>query len=474
MAAEVGQPSGSARIGAASAPPRRLVTQLLGAFPSGSRVLKNFLALLGADALSKCVTIFTLGYLTRTIDHDTFGRIAFAESLLLTALLVSDVGFEWYGVREIARAPGTVRTVVTTLCSLRCAVFLCTISAFALLPLFLQPTDVRTITWLFGLSLLPNALLLEWVFCGLERMGIVAVERLVRSGVYSIFVVALIHGNASAPVVPLIYFVATSAGTALLLVVYVHSFGWPKVRWQPRAWRTVLGKSTPFASNVLLLRGFYSVSMLVLGLYQSESAVAVFSAAYRPILVLGPVGGYLMTAVFPPLMRSGSEPSAGLPKHSRRLVTIVLVCAAPVLAASFTYAEDVMRTLFGAEYTTGGHSFRILGASVFLAWLGMAYATLLMAIDRTRRFSVRPGTPGARQQSPRTIRSTGTPACEAAERSAQISGSSSWFIFATIRAGRPARWCSISRSISRSKLARICTGATSSDWKNGVRARPVR
>ena len=59
-------------------------------------------------------------------------------------------------------------------------------------------------------------------------------------------------------------------------------------------------------------------------------------------------------------------------------------------------------------------------------------------IERMRMFSVRPGTPGARQQKPRTIRSIGTPACEARDSSAHISGSSSWFIFATIRAGRPA------------------------------------
>ena len=45
---------------------------------------------------------------------------------------------------------------------------------------------------------------------------------------------------------------------------------------------------------------------------------------------------------------------------------------------------------------------------------------------------------------------------------AQISGSSSWFILQTIRAGRPASWFAISRSISSTNLARMCSGATSS------------
>ena len=58
-------------------------------------------------------------------------------------------------------------------------------------------------------------------------------------------------------------------------------------------------------------------------------------------------------------------------------------------------------------------------------------------IERMRMFSVWPGTPGRRQQNPRTIRSIGTPAFEASHRASIMSGSSSWFILAMMRAGFP-------------------------------------
>jgi len=47
------------------------------------------------------------------------------------------------------------------------------------------------------------------------------------------------------------------------------------------------------------------------------------------------------------------------------------------------------------------------------------------AIERMRIPSLRPGTPGRRQQKPRTTRSTGTPAQPASHRASIISGSSS-------------------------------------------------
>jgi len=95
-------------------------------------------------------------------------------------------------------------------------------------------------------------------------------------------------------------------------------------------------------------------------------------------------------------------------------------------------------------------------------------------IERTRMFSVRPGTRGRRQQKPRIIKSIGTPASDARHKASIMSGSSSWFILATIRAGRPARWFSIPCCISSSKRGRMVVGATRSAEQCGATACPVR
>src|SRR6476660_3317677 len=53
--------------------------------------------------------------------------------------------------------------------------------------------------------------------------------------------------------------------------------------------------------------------------------------------------------------------------------------------------------------------------------------------DRTRIVSESPGTPGRRQQMPRTRRSIGVPAADAAYSSSMASGSTNAFIFITMR-----------------------------------------
>ena len=75
-------------------------------------------------------------------------------------------------------------------------------------------------------------------------------------------------------------------------------------------------------------------------------------------------------------------------------------------------------------------------------------------------FSEIPGTPGRRQQIPRTLRSTRTPAREASYSARMHPASTSEFIFSAIRAASPDRWASTVASISPMIWSRIVVGET--------------
>jgi len=92
----------------------------------------------------------------------------------------------------------------------------------------------------------------------------------------------------------------------------------------------------------------------------------------------------------------------------------------------------------------------------------------------TRMRSLTSGSPGRRQQIPRTIKSMSTPARDARYNAAMTSASVIAFIFATMRAGRPARACSDSRAINSRNRSRSPYGATISDRNVFWRENPVR
>src|SRR4051812_6241351 len=81
--------------------------------------------------------------------------------------------------------------------------------------------------------------------------------------------------------------------------------------------------------------------------------------------------------------------------------------------------------------------------------------------ETTEMFSLTSGTPGTRQQMPRMLSSTGTPACEARYRARMQRRSTSAFIFIAMRASRPSRLAWTVRSICSRIPSRRNVGATS-------------
>ncbi|PAV67574.1 hypothetical protein WR25_22199 [Diploscapter pachys] len=83
-------------------------------------------------------------------------------------------------------------------------------------------------------------------------------------------------------------------------------------------------------------------------------------------------------------------------------------------------------------------------------------------IDFTRIFSDMPGTPGRRQQMPRMISSTATPAPLASYNLSMMIGSTRLFIFAQTAPGLPLRALAISTSICSSSVLRRSRGLSAS------------
>ena len=79
-------------------------------------------------------------------------------------------------------------------------------------------------------------------------------------------------------------------------------------------------------------------------------------------------------------------------------------------------------------------------------------------IERTLMFSDRPGTPGRRQQMPRTTAATFTPAREASYSLSISRSSTSEFILSQMPPGLPSRANMISRSISSPMTLRVVSG----------------
>ncbi|MGH9196782.1 MAG: oligosaccharide flippase family protein, partial [Acidimicrobiia bacterium] len=69
--------------------------------PRGGLV-RNYLSLTAANALSQLLTFVTIVYLARTLGVERFGEVSFAQALIVYFRLVSDCGLEILGTRMVS------------------------------------------------------------------------------------------------------------------------------------------------------------------------------------------------------------------------------------------------------------------------------------------------------------------------------------------------------------------------------------
>jgi len=157
------------------------------------RITKNFTSLLLSNVLSQVLILWAVVQLARVLGPEHFGKYIFAQVIALYFLYLADFGLQTLGTREVARqretgsAPLIGRILLVRL-GLAAAVYLLLLSAVWTVPM---TEEVRELISLFGLIVFPAALLLEWVFQGMEEMEYVGIGRIARGFVYALLISAV-------------------------------------------------------------------------------------------------------------------------------------------------------------------------------------------------------------------------------------------------------------------------------------------
>jgi len=145
----------------------------------GTRLGTNILSLYAVQGLNYLLPLLILPYLLRVLGPKSYGSIAFAQSLMSYAVMLTDYGFNLSATRAISLARDDPRelarilwsTLVAKLLLLAASVAVLTL-VVALVPQFRQQWPLFAVC---GLAVVGSCVFPQWYFQGLERMRIIAV-----------------------------------------------------------------------------------------------------------------------------------------------------------------------------------------------------------------------------------------------------------------------------------------------------------
>ncbi len=353
------------------------------------RVTRNFATLAACQAAAGLLALLSLRILATRLGPEGFGRACFAEAMLAYFILLSNMGLDTLGIREVARRGGEAADYVRQISLVRLALSLAGCAALAGAGL-VMPVDgtTRGLIALYGLALLPLALSLEWLFQGTQQMQFSGLFLIVREGVFVGLVATFIRGPGDVLLVPAFYGVSRSAAVLLLWGVYVRRFG---CGWRPGAtgWAVLLRESWPIGLSQFIGLAMYPLGTTLLGLISGPAAVGEYNAATRPLFFVLMLGGAYSMAVYPAAAGLYDRDRAGLAAFVRRAGWRSASVAAAVGAGGTLLSGPVIELLYpGGAYARTAAVFGVFSWAVGAALVNGVYSKALLACHGQRAYLV--------------------------------------------------------------------------------------
>lgn len=357
------------------------------AVSTGRQILKNAGALVLARGVTASLTLVTLAYLGRVLGPEPFGILGVGVALVAYFALPVNLGLNVYGAREVARDTRRVPILTGRILSLRLSILLLVLALYlATVSLLGKPLLFKTVLALQGLTLVGYAITLEWVFQGIERMGILAVRNVAAALVTFGLALTLVQAPDDLLWAAIVTPAAIVLANAWLLVTYWRAYGGVRLRLEPTAWKTMLRPGFSIMTSLFMISIYTHMDQLMLGLIRTEQEAGWYAASYR-LLMAALIPADILFQAFLPALSSAADDQAGRRARGRVFVQALLTIGLPVALLGWALAEWLLVLVFGASYAAAGGVFGVLMLNAGVAYASLALGHPLLAWNRERAYA---------------------------------------------------------------------------------------
>jgi len=355
----------------------------------GIRLIKNFLSLMVGNIISKLLTFLGFVIIARNLGPENFGKINFAQAISTYFLIFTHLGLTTFGTREIANNRDKSAIYVNEIISLR---LILTVLSFILLTVFSFiikfPADTRTLIILFGLSLFPLAMYLDWCFKGLENMEFIGMSEIFKAVFLYIFLIIFIKKSEDTGLVPYIFFISALLGSILLFIIYLVKFDKIKLIGNMNTWRVLTKAALPLGLSFMMIQIYYQAGTVILGFFKGDAAVGWYNAAYKIILFIIGFAGLFIESIFPIIARFYGKSKQNLNKFSNLITKLTASIAIPMGVAGVILTPQIITLFYGPDYHNCIIILRTFFCTAVIILISMTFGNSLIACSGEKKYLI--------------------------------------------------------------------------------------
>lgn len=346
------------------------------------RLARNATWLLLAQIATLASGLAILVAISRLLSPEDLGRWRFSQAVLAFLLVLADAGFTSFAIREIARRATSVTTFGWTMLLLRLGIAIVSLGAVIVaLSLSTQAPNTILVTAIMGASAMAAALGAGYVLQAREDFRGMAAIRITAQIVAAGAAVAGLILTGSLPVAAAGILVATLLGTIITNRLAVRTGDLGRGLSIAAAGGFLRG-AAPFIGAGLAVMVIFNADAFLIQFLRGDRELGLYAAAYSIAAYTLVIGGALMSAAFPRLVRVSQpfSPNAFIGE----LGAVMGALALPISIGGMVTAEPLLSTLFGPIYVETWPVLVVLMSMPLVGFLNMTLGQSMAAIGLQR------------------------------------------------------------------------------------------
>ena len=343
-------------------------------------IANNIFYLTIAELIGKIFQFFFYKHISTALGTEAFGAYSWATTNVLYFFLIVGAGLDIFGIREIAKNRNKIAYIANIILSIRVLLSFIAFGALCVYAFYItdKSYDIKILLLVAGLRLFGDAVLPNWVYQSLEKMGYLALRNFlinflnivlaylfVKSPNDVIYATALISFNL----------IVTSA---LLLAHFNYKFYKVRLIFNFKKFYEYLKQSIPIGISVQIIIFYNFIDILMLGFLRKdfEHEVGIYFASMRIILLSTLPNQILQQAFFP---KFTNDDITSNKSYYSKFSVYTIVIGAFLTSIIIIYAPYIINLQFSDSFYESIPLLKLLALKLLLSYLAVSFSSPFLA-----------------------------------------------------------------------------------------------
>ena len=354
-----------------------------------NQIFKNLISLASAEVISKIIALITAAYLGRILKPEGFGILGFATAFVSYFLLMVNFGLDTYGTREIAKDKSLLSKLVNNIISIRVLFAIVWYIIFSIVIISIdKPLIVKLVLFITAINLFVNALSINWLFIGIEKMWLIAIRQIMTNLLSLIGIIFLVRSERDIFLAAGVTVISSLVNSIWMIRIYNRMYSKVLFEIDKTYLKVILKESLPLVFSSFMIAIYYNLDMVMLGYMKPGEDVGIYSAAYKIILVGLIPFILILNSFFPSLSKIGLTKSLEFRNIIKQYA--VLMLSAGIIVSSIIYfnASRIIDIVFGNQYDRAAAPLSILALNLLVISVNIFFGNPLIAWGKQKEYSV--------------------------------------------------------------------------------------